>query len=734
MPTAADGSTAVPAGPPTAPRVPHEHLAHEVARPDPYAWMARESPDLLSHLAHERGWYDSATSHLDSLSSRLRSEMVSRVPDEERSSVWSRRRFSYYTRDARNRDYTTIWRESRNNLAPGGTISAAESTGSDDFAHLVLDVNLLDEGTGYLDLGLSIVSPEEDLLAYAVDTTGDERFVLRFRDLRTGEDLPDVIENVGYTGAWTSDSSAFFYTVPDEAWRHERVRLHRMGTDPALDPVVLSEPDRRFEVTVRLTRSEQAVVVTSESRDTGECWYLDPSGADLLPRSLGGRRPGVMYRAEHLRGAGPADPGRFLLVTDDEAVEFRLTSCPVPDSSAGQTHETWRAERAEDPAERLERVDAFAHQVVATFRRDGDRRLRILSHDELSGPGVEVASRFTGGELRLARNTLYDATSVLARDESHVDPPIDVAIELGAGQGTGTTTVVGRHEAPGHNPASYVTEIRSFASTDGTSVDATVIRHRETPLDGTAPALLFGYGAYEYSWEREWEETLPSLLDRGVVFAHTHLRGGGERGRHWWLGGRLREKQHTFDDHLAVADGLAREGLVDPDRIATRGLSAGGLLQGAVFSQRPERWRAVVAEVPFVDVVTTMFDDSIPLTVNEWDEWGDPRVREDFDAMLAYSPYDNPPPAGGRPDLLVTGALHDTRVMVHEPAKWIARLRETDPEWSQRPMGCLFRVELGTGSHVGPSGRLGHLAYEAEVLAWLLDRLGVADLSPAAAT
>ena len=202
----------------------------------------------------------------------------------------------------------------------------------------------------------------------------------------------------------------------------------------------------------------------------------------------------------------------------------------------------------------------------------------------------------------------------------------------------------------------------------------------------------------------------------------THIRGGPEGGRRWWLDGRLTTKQHTFDDLIAVADGIAAAGLVDRDRIATRGLSAGGLLQGAVFSQRPDRWRAMLAEVPFVDVITSMLDDSLPLTVTEWDEWGDPRVREHFDAMLRYSPYDNPPPAGDRPDLLVTGAVHDTRVCVHEPAKWVARLRETDPEWSPR---CLFRAETGTGSHIGPSSRLDHLAYEADVAAWILDRLGV---------
>jgi oligopeptidase B len=255
-------------------------------------------------------------------------------------------------------------------------------------------------------------------------------------------------------------------------------------------------------------------------------------------------------------------------------------------------------------------------------------------------------------------------------------------------------------------------------------VPASVLRHRDTPLDGSAPAVLYGYGAYEAVDDPAWDPALPSLLDRGVVYVHAHVRGGGEGGRRWWLDGRLAAKQNTFTDHVAVADGL--DGLVEGSRLATRGLSAGGLLQGAVFSQRPERWRAVVAEVPFVDVVTTMFDPSIPLTITEWDEWGDPRRLADFTWMLAYSPYDNLPPAGSRPDLLVTGAVHDPRVMVFEPAKWVAALRESDPEWSPR---CQFRVETGAGAHVGPSGRYAHLAYEAEIYAWVLDRLGLTDSS-----
>jgi oligopeptidase B len=253
-------------------------------------------------------------------------------------------------------------------------------------------------------------------------------------------------------------------------------------------------------------------------------------------------------------------------------------------------------------------------------------------------------------------------------------------------------------------------------------VPVTLVRRKDTPLDGSAACLLYGYGAYEACFEPEFDPALPSLLDRGVVYAHAHVRGGGEGGRRWWLDGRLERKQNTVSDHIAAADALGA-GVVDRARIVTRGLSAGGLLQGAVFSQAPERWAGVIAEVPFVDVVTTMLDASVPLTANEWDEWGDPRRPEDYAWLLAYSPYDNLPAAENRPDLLVTGALHDPRVMVSEPAKWVAALRYTAPQWSPR---CLFRVELGAGAHAGPSGRFARLYYEAEIQAWALERLDVA--------
>jgi oligopeptidase B len=442
-------------------------------------------------------------------------------------------------------------------------------------------------------------------------------------------------------------------------------------------------------------------------------WVVDAHQPLSPAYSVGGRRPGVEYHAEHM--LLPDGTDALLVVTNDGAEEFRLARCPVP-RDADQDHLAWAAVRPEDPAERLERADAFASHVVLGFRAQGVRRLRVLPLEALDSPGYVVDPVFECGAVVASHNEDFGATAVTVADQSYVEPPVWSDVDLR----TGERTERHRRMAPGHDPEQYVSELRSFPSSDGTPVTVTLVRHRDTPLDGTAPALLYGYGAYEYSYEPEWDPALPSLLDAGVVFAHVHVRGGGEGGRRWWLGGRLEHKQNTFSDYLAVADGL--DGLADGTRLGTRGLSAGGLLQAAVLSQRPERWRAVVAEVPFVDVVTTMFDAAIPLTVTEWDEWGDPRRRPEFDWMLAYSPYDNLPAPGSRPDLLVTGALHDPRVMVHEPAKWVAALRASDPGWSAR---CVFRCETGAGAHAGPPGRFARLDYESEIYAWLLDCFGL---------
>jgi len=691
-----------PTGPPSAAREPYEHVAHGVRRSDPYHWMRRLDAGVLAHLTAERVWYDAATAHLSPLVRTLRAEMTGRVPATDSSISWPQQGYSYYTVLPAGREYVQLLRR-------------RHDASVDSDPELLLDANALAGDGDYVDLGLWKVSPDASVLAYSVDLTGDEVYELRFRDLASGGDLADVVPRSAYGGAWSADSAYFFYTVHDELWRQHQVWRHRLGTPVSEDELVVEEPDEKFELMVRATRSGEQIVIWSECRDTSEVWVV-PAAAPTSPaRSVGGRRRGVEYHAEHC--VLPDGSSRLLVVTNDGEPEFRLMAAPVP-ADADQDHTAWTPLREPLPGERLESVEAFASHVVLVSRAEGHNRLRLVPVDALDSAGIVVDPAFDCGSVAVSRNEEFAAPHVVVVDESYLHPPVWSSVSFGSGE----RSELLRKEAPGFDSASYVAEQRSFPSVDGTLVPATILRHRSTPLDGSAPCVMYAYGAYEAVYpDQEWDPAIPSLLDRGVVYVHAHVRGGGEGGRRWWLDGRMEHKQHTFDDHVAVADGVA-DGLVDPARIATRGLSAGGLLQGAVFSQRPDRWRAVVAEVPFVDVVTTMLDPSIPLTVNEWDEWGDPSRPEDFAWMARYSPYDNLPEAGGRPDLLVTGAVHDARVMVWEPAKWVAALRESDPDWAPR---CLFRVETGAGAHVGPSGRFAHLGYEAEVYAWLVDRLEV---------
>jgi oligopeptidase B len=584
-------------------------------------------------------------------------------------------------------------------------------TGTDT---LLLDPASLRGDSTYVELGVCEVSPNERLLAYSVDTVGDEVYSLHFRDLETEAepcDLDDVIERSYYGGAWSADSKTFFYTVHDAAYRPHQVWRHRLGTSPADDSLVLTEEDEQYELEVRATRSGDLVVIHSANRDTSEVWLIDAHRPDEPPRCVEPRRRGLEYACEHVR----TEAGyRLLIVTNLEAPEFRMMSAPLDAPGRGN----WVEVLPEAPAERLYDVTAFAGFVVTTLRRDavlGARAYRLSADGGIADP-VDLGPSFPAGTLELGHNELFDTGEVLVVEQSWTRPKSWHMVDLA----TGRRRQLRQQDVPSFDADDYVSE-RRLAPVGDVLVPVTIARHIDTRLDGSAPCLLYGYGAYESCFEPEFDAALTALLDRGVVWAHAGIRGGGEGGRRWWLDGRLEHKQNTFSDHIALRDFLA-DGLVDGGRIVTRGLSAGGLLQGVVFSQAPDRWAGVIAEVPFVDVVTTLLDPSIPLTMNEWDEWGDPRKADEYAWLLAYSPYDNVPPAGVRPDLLVTGALHDPRVMVCEPAKWVAELRHSDPPWSPR---CLFRAEVGEGAHVGPSGRYAHLRYEAEIYAWTLERLGL---------
>jgi oligopeptidase B len=448
------------------------------------------------------------------------------------------------------------------------------------------------------------------------------------------------------------------------------------------------------------------------------------------------RRPGVEYTVETLPGGWDGTGEDLLLVvTDDGADEFRLMQAPLPAPGSAGTPADWQpvAGLPRSSSERLEEALTFDRHVVLVVRRDAEPFLRVIDRPSPGAPAATAGARpvtrevhpgVPYGQLRLWHPSDPHTTSVVIVEENLVSAPAWVEVELA----TGARTVLKRTRVPNSDPTRYVTERLYATAPDGVQVPFTLARRRDARRGRTAGLVLVGYGAYEVStWPRFDVATL-SLLDRDLVYAVAHVRGGGELGRAWWQAGRRRTKARTFVDYVAVRDALVAAGWAGEvrggARVVTRGRSAGGLLQAAVYSRAPRMWRAVVAEVPFVDVVTTLSDPSLPLSVEEWDEWGDPlHDPDDFAAMLGWSPYDNPPPPG-RPALLVTAALHDPRVLAHEPAKWVARLAATDDPRSPAPL--LLRVELGEGTHTGPSGRYDHLRYEAEILAWMLARLGLA--------
>jgi oligopeptidase B len=689
--------------PPVAPRAPLVRELHGETVTDDYAWMRDpDQPVLREYLAAERVYYDAHSRHLDDLAVRLAAEAASRIPGGPEYSVgWPRGGFTYHTRTPQDSENPQLLR----------------SRCGDTAEQVLLDYNLVAAGTGFADVGVREPSPDGALLAWSADTSGAEVYELRIRDLSTSEDLPEVIAR-SYPGvAWCAASRYLFYLVPDQLNRPCQVWRHRLGTPASADALVFEEPDQRFELDLHGSRSGELAIITAASRETTEVRVIALKSPLADPVLLEPRHRGTEYWVDHARDAADGQ-GTVYLVTDSAAPNFTLMRVPLE----APARRGWRPVScpAIAPARadtRLVRCDVLAEHLVLTLRRHGEPLLVITDRD---GRNVrEIRPALLAGSIRVEHAEDYDCGSVIINEESLIEPPAWSRLDLR----TATKHLLKRMEVPGHDPARYRTERLTAPAPDGTPIPVTVARRADIPLDGSAPCLLYGYGAYEHSLDPEFDRSLPSLLDRGVIYAVAHVRGGGECGRDWWQQGRLRAKPTTFTDYLAVADwlgGSCGPALVDGSRIVSRGLSAGGLLQGAVYSMRPDRWRAVVAEVPFVDCVNSMLDASIPLTVAEWDEWGDPRNPEDYACMRSYSPYDNPP-SGPRPALLVTGAVHDPRVGIHEPAKWVARLRATDSEGS-----CLlFRAELGVGAHVGPSGRYARLNYEAEVQAFILHVMGI---------
>ncbi len=699
---------------------------HGDRRVDEWFWLRdRDDPAVLEHLRAENAFTEAQTAGLDDLRQTIFGEIKGRIVETDLSVPVRKGPWWYYERTLEGSDYAIHCRlpvegAGRDPSTPptlavddGDVTGAGDGPGPWPDEQVLLDENDLAEGGGYLDVANLAVSPGHTRLAFAVDRTGDERFTLRLRDLERGRDLEDVIEGTSYGVAWADDDATLFYTRPDEANRPYQLWRHRLGTDPGTDVLVLDEPDERFHLGVGRTKDGAFVLAEVHSRVTSEVRAIPAGAPESAPRVVEPRAQGVEYGVEH-------HSGTFLILTNDGAENFRVVATPADAPSRG----SWREVIPHRPEVRLEGLDVFAGHVVSYERREGAPRIRVVGLDpggarfdgELPQgylvPCPETPSASWGGP-----NPEFE-TSVLRYEYSSLVTPRSVFdLDMDSGE------AVLRKRQPvlgGYDATRYTTDRLWATAPDGTAVPVSVVARRDVLRDGSAPCLLYGYGSYEHCIDPVFSSIRLSLLDRGFVFAIAHVRGGGELGRRWYEEGKMLAKPNTFEDFVACARMLVEAGWTSPERLVARGGSAGGLLMGVVANVAPELFRAIVAEVPFVDCLSTILDDTLPLTVIEWEEWGNPIADPlVYAVMKAYTPYENVRP-GRHPDMLVTAGLEDPRVGFWEPAKWVQKLRSLDPDGR-----VLLKVELDAG-HAGPSGRYEAWRDEAFVLSFVLDAVGAA--------
>lgn len=675
--------------PPVAARKPHVHREHGVDRPDPYHWLRdREDPEVIAYVEAENAFTQARTAHLAELRTALFDEMLGRIQEDD-SSVPARKGESWtYTRTETGKSYPIHCRKS-------GSLDAPEE--------VLLDVNELGAAHEYVSVPTVAVSHDGRLLMYAIDTVGRETYELRFKDLATGEQLPDVIVGMSGDAEWASDGKTLLYTTLDDSLRPDRVRRHVLGESE--DDLLYTETDDRFRVALGGSRSEKWLFIHSDSSLSSEIRVLDATEPGGEPRLLIPRRPKVEI-------ADIAHSGdHFFAVTNDHALNFRLVRLAIDGSGAVEEVVAHR------PDVHLLSVSAFHDHLILSEREAGVRQLRWLPLDGSAPFLIEMSESsyvaYVGQNPEYRSNTLRFSYSSLVTPSS----VIEVTPSTGSRAVLKETVVLG-----GFDKADYVSE-RVFATArDGTQVPISIVHRADLDRTRPAPLLLYGYGAYGMPTDPSFASTRLSFLDRGMVYAIAHVRGSGDLGRPWYEAGKFEHKPNTFSDFIDCATHLQAEGWTTPTQTAIYGGSAGGLLMGAVLNQAPELCHVAIAAVPFVDVVTTMLDATIPLTTNEWEEWGDPREKRFFDVMLSYSPYDNVTEQA-YPHLLITSGLHDPRVQYWEPTKWTARLRvrKTDDH------DVLLKTEMGAG-HGGKSGRHGRLEDAAFNYAFMLDKLGLASL------
>jgi len=701
--------------PPAAPRIRHERTFHGDTFVDEYAWLADAGdPETIAYLEAENTYTESMIAGQAGLRDAIFGEIKARTQETDLSVPTRKGGWWYYSRTVEGMQYPVYCRRA---VRPDGAGPPISQDGSPlDGEEVLLDGNELAGDGKFFSMGAYDVSADGRRLAYSTDFSGSERFTMRVKDLVTGETAADEIPDTFYGSAWSRDGSALFYVTVDEAWRPYRVWRHMVGTPAADDVIVYEEADERFWVGVGLTRSERYLYIATASKLSSEAWLLDAARPEGEFSVVMPRRPEVEYSIEHQVRADGTD--RLLILHNDHAENFELAEAPVRDPAA------WTPVISHREDTRLLGVDAFADYLVVYLRRDGLTGLRIVRPDASEH---EVAFGEPVYTVTPGANPEYESRLFRLSYTSLVTPESIYDCDMTTGQLTllKRRPVLPLPHGSAYDPGDYEQHREWATAADGTRIPISLVVPKGTPRDGRSPFLLYGYGSYEISVDPSLSIPRLSLLDRGFGYAIAHIRGGGEMGRRWYDDGKMLHKINTFTDFVTCAEHLVARGWTTPKRVIARGGSAGGLLMGAVVNIAPQDFGGIVAHVPFVDALTTILDPSLPLTVTEWEEWGDPlhdpRV---YAYMKAYSPYENVTGQAYPPILAVT-SLNDTRVLYREPAKWIARLQAAG-----RGGPFLLRTEMVAG-HGGRSGRYDAWHEEALVLAWIVATAGAAPRGPA---
>jgi oligopeptidase B len=684
-------AVARPGDPPAAPKKPHITEIHGLKLEDPYHWLRnRESTEVLDHLKRENDYAKSIMSGTESLQKRLYDEILGRIKQTDMNVPYPERGYLYYSRTEEGKAYSIHCRRK-------GSMESPEE--------VLLDVNRLAEGKPFMSAFSVAISPDNKTLAWAQDLTGGRRFTIRFRDLATGKDAPEALENCGGSFAWASDSQTYFYTTLDHAVRPDKVWRSRTGA--AKPELIRHESDERFSLGVELTRSNEFILLEASSMKTSEVYTLRADDATGTFRVVEPRKHGTEYSLDH-------HGDQFFILHNDGEKSLNFQIDAAPESSPARAN--WKPFIPHRTDTYLTGIDAFKDHLLVRQRRNGLPELRVRALKDGAEHIVEQSE--TSYAVFPSTNREFDTTRIRFSYTSPVTPMSVFEYDLNT---RARTLLKEQPVLGGYDRTKYQVERVFAAAPDGEQVPMTILSLKSSPRDGSAPALLYSYGSYGASTDATFNSANFSLVDRGFVYAIAQIRGGSEKGRAWYESGRMMNKKNTFTDFIAATDHLVKQRYTSPKKLVIRGGSAGGLLMGAVVNMRPDLFAVCIADVPFVDVINTMLDDSLPLTVTEFEQWGNPKVRTEFEYIRTYSPYDNidrkPYPA-----ILSMTGLHDSQVAYWEPVKWVARLRENTT--ARNPIVLKINMDAGHGGH---SDRYKAIEDNAFRFAFILQQLDMDD-------